>query len=137
MTNNLIIVDASIAVKWFIPEPDWEKAKEVLDKSQKDASTILVPSLFYYEIGNVFLTKHVTQEDIKKFINELSNLPISIYELDALSVPVVYAIAKKCITSFYDAMYLFLMIQRQCPFVTADKKLYDKTKNDFPNIQLL
>jgi len=137
MINNFIVVDASVAIKWFIPEPDWENANALLKKIHQDKSSIIVPSLFYYEIGNVLLTKHVTQEDVKHSMNELKNMPIISYEIEATSIPIAYAIAKKYILSFYDDMYLFVMIQRQCPFITADKKLYDKTKKDFPNIQLL
>ena len=47
-----LVVDASVALKWFVEEDDSKKALDVLDYITEKAIPI-VPTLFFYEISNV------------------------------------------------------------------------------------
>ncbi len=57
--------------------------------------------------------------------------PISILFDEAFQIAVKYK------RSFYDSLYLALSVKENCEFVTADEKLYNAVKQDFPKMILL
>ena len=54
-----IVVDASVAIKWFNvkDEDNVDLALEIQKQKTENIMEIIVPSLFFLEIVNVFLTK--------------------------------------------------------------------------------
>ena len=54
--NQALVIDASVALKWFVEEEQTNKAQEVLDYVT-DKAIPIVPSLFFYEISNVLRYK--------------------------------------------------------------------------------
>ena len=47
----IVVVDASVAVKWFLPEPFSEAAARLLDASCE----LVAPDLMRLEVGSAFL----------------------------------------------------------------------------------
>ena len=131
------IIDASVAIKWFYHENDQAKAQTILQQIKTGEINILVPLLFFYEVGNVFVTKKERPQIIRNAFSLLSRLHFHIQHNEEKQIPDISAFAKKYELSFYDGVYTFLMKEKAYPFITADKKLYNKLKNHFSNIQLL
>jgi predicted nucleic acid-binding protein len=50
---NACVVDASVAVKWFLPEIHWEAAWRLRDSQ----IALQVPAFFELEFGNVLCKK--------------------------------------------------------------------------------
>lgn len=48
MQNNLVVLDASIAIKWFHTEPDSEAAERIRGRIVNGELRIVVPPLFFY-----------------------------------------------------------------------------------------
>jgi predicted nucleic acid-binding protein len=48
-----VVLDASVGVKWFRDEPGSERARDLLKAHGAGEITIVVPSLFVYELMNV------------------------------------------------------------------------------------
>lgn len=48
-----IVVDSSVAIKWFVPQPNSIKAREILDAYQDGSLLLLAPDLIYSEVGNI------------------------------------------------------------------------------------
>ena len=46
------IIDASIAVKWFVAERDSEKALTLRGMYEREKIELVAPSLIYYEVAN-------------------------------------------------------------------------------------
>ena len=46
------VVDASVALKWFVTEPDSDRALALLDDHLGGTRRILGPSLLPFEVGN-------------------------------------------------------------------------------------
>lgn len=42
---SLYVIDAGIAVKWFIPEPDSDKARQLLEHYNQGADDLVAPDL--------------------------------------------------------------------------------------------
>lgn len=58
-----IVVDASVAIKWFIPEIHATAAGRLLEKNLK----LLAPDLIFAEIGNILWKKCRLNSTIKFF----------------------------------------------------------------------
>lgn len=49
----LVVIDASVAIKWFLPEKESEKALRIRDEHAEGAIDLAAPDLLYYEVANV------------------------------------------------------------------------------------
>lgn len=132
-----LVVDASVAIKWFFKEENWEKADVVLEDMKQTQTTLLLPDIFYYEIGSVLLKKNESEERAAEILSLLQLLHPVIVPIETIPFTTIYQLAKHHTLSFYDASYLALVQNSQCRLITADKKLYEKTHSIFPLIQLL
>lgn len=50
MSDRLIVLDASVGVKWFIPEAGQDEALALLAHAAGGDATLVVPDLFVYEV---------------------------------------------------------------------------------------
>ncbi len=131
-----IVVDSSVAIKWFVPQPNSTKAREILDAYQNGYMIILAPDLIYAEVGNIIWKLHrfqgLSQVDAQEILNtfqaiELVITPSSLLLADAYHIAVAHQ------RTVYDSLYLALSLQQQCQFVTADEKLVNSVSSFFPN----
>ena len=135
--RNSVILDASVVVKWFTQESDSDKAIEYLKSFQKNEITILVPSLLFYELGNTILKKGGSEKMIGAIQQKLQNLQLEIRDIGLDWLKSIYQNSFEYSITFYDAAYVTLMQNKNCTFVTADKKLFEKTKKKFAGVTLL
>ena len=116
------MVDASVAVKWLLPEVHSAAALTLLN-----AATILhAPDLLYPEVANA-LWKRVRSGEIavdkaKDLLAWLSTLPLTLHP----SLPLILSatdIACRYDRTVYDSIYLALAVREGVALVTADRKL--------------
>ncbi len=122
------MVDASVAIKWFLPEIHGDAALRLLDNDHD----LLVPDLIFPEIGNV-LWKRVRRREVtvsaaSATLEAFVSLPFQIYPSRPL-MPLALEIACRTQRSVYDSLYLAVAVLRQCPMVTADRRLHDALKS--------
>jgi len=118
-----LVVDASVAIKWYVPEVGSEEASAIL---QRD-TTLLAPDLLVAELGNVIWKKVLrgeldpseADEIIQSFVN---SCPVDLRS-SRLLVPAAVEVAVRLQHPVYDALYLTLAIAEDCPLVTADDRL--------------
>jgi len=121
------IVDASVVVKWFLPEPFSDAARRLRGDNIHCSS----PDLLLLEAPNV-LWKHVIRGNLdlttaREAVDALSVAPIRVHGADSLFAE-AFRLALETRRSVYDCTYLALAIQEDCPLVTADRKFYDALK---------
>lgn len=119
------VVDASVVIKWFVPEVLGEAALHVLD-AEKD---LVAPDHLFAETANA-IRKRVRQ---KEFSREQGRQIIS--RIDAESeiklvscrdlAGYAYEIATTYGRSIYDALYVALAVKRETCLITADDRLYE------------
>lgn len=123
-----LVVDASVVIKWFVPEVDTENAAAILESGQE----LWTPDLAVSEIGNIlwkkFRLKELTKKEIFTIGKELNNVPIRIQNSIEL-VEATLEIATVFDRTFYDSLYLALAVQLDCEFITADRKLFNVISN--------
>jgi len=117
-----LVIDASIAVKWFIPESHSINALKLLDTGCE----LLAPDLIFAEFGNVLWKKwmrnELDSEVIFPILADLCRMRLRIAPTTALADKAA-AIAITYRRSFYDSIYLALAVTAQGRMVTADEKL--------------
>jgi predicted nucleic acid-binding protein len=126
---NTIVLDASVAAKWFLPAAGETLVKEataLLDRYAKGEIRFLVPDLFWAEIGNI-LWKAVrqnrcTEDSAEKAISSLVARKLPTVSSEQL-LPGAFAIATTFDRTVYDSIYVALAITSKSQLVTADERL--------------
>jgi predicted nucleic acid-binding protein len=118
------VVDASVAVQWFLPERNSEAAVRLRGREYQ----LFGPNLLLLEINNVLL-KHVRRKEISRAAAEriraaVAYSPILIHSDRTLLDP-AYELASQTGCGLYDALYLALAVKIQGQLVTADRRLYN------------
>lgn len=115
-------VDASVAVKWFIPEALSGEAAAWLGAD----SELFVPELFFAEIPNVLWKKVVRRElsenEARRAHQRIAEVGFRVVSNRAVA-PAALDLAFTLRRSAYDCIYLAVATAFEAPLVTADRKL--------------
>ncbi|QQS31688.1 MAG: type II toxin-antitoxin system VapC family toxin [Acidobacteriota bacterium] len=118
------VVDASVAVKWYVPETLNHQADTLLTQSD----VLYAPDLVIPEFGNIIWKKirrsELTEGEGTAIVKAFSRSGLRI----RAHRPVAHsAFVGACLSgqTVYDWTYLALAISLSCEFVTADRKFYD------------
>ena len=126
-----LVVDASVAAKWSIPEADSDKAVMLRNRHVEGVLALMAPDLFVYEVANALV--YHPELSVEEMIEDIKALCMIGVELVPPSSELVSSIAEKArlaTVSVYDSSYLTLAEALATNLVTADRKLYDKVKKE-------
>lgn len=117
-----VVVDASVALKWFVPEEHAAEALRFLDGTFH----LLAPELLFPELGNILWKKmrrgELNAAEARAVLAALAHVPLEVVPASAL-VEAALEIAIAYDRTVYDALHLALAVARKCAFVTADARL--------------
>lgn len=126
----MIVLDASVVTKWFFPEDQSLAALKLKTLHERNELKISAPILLLFELGSVSISKKVpTKTTFNQNFRNLFDLGINFIGPNSSLLETTFFIANQHKLSFYDATYVALAQQLHCDFITADKKLVEKTKN--------
>lgn len=121
---SAFVVDASIAVKWFFPEVHDAEALRLV----RGGHDLLVPDVFFAEFGNALWKRlrrgETTAAVAAGAVDELGRLFFQVHPSQAL-IPLALDLATRFERTVYDSMYVAVAVLRQCPVVTADRRLHE------------
>ena len=134
---DTVVVDSSVAIKWFVVEPYSVEAHYVLEEYQAGTLTLLAPDLLYAEVGNIVWKKHRFQnlatEDAEEVLAAFRLVTFMVTSCAAL-LEEAYRLAMTHQRTVYDAMYLALSLRENCRWVTADERIVNALGAIFPQI---
>lgn len=117
------VVDASVAIKWFVPEIHSDAAL----RARHGGYRLHVPAFMMLELGNVLAKKirrmELTRHEGDAILKELKHLPLQ-QHADERLFPAAYTLACETHRSLYDCLYLALAEAVDGILVTADRKFY-------------
>ncbi|MBI1743903.1 type II toxin-antitoxin system VapC family toxin [Candidatus Acetothermia bacterium] len=121
------VVDASVAIKWYLPEVLSGQAEQFLEAAAEEDSRLLAPDLIVAELGNILWKKHrlgeLAPSEVQQVLGHIrTSFPIQLYASLSL-VESAWEIARVYQRSVYDALYVALAEQRDAVFITADQRL--------------
>lgn len=124
---SALVVDASVAVKWFFPEPHAQAARRALS----DRRTLLAPDLIWAEVGNVLWKRaqraEISPEVARDMLRQFKRFPLRTFTAKTLLEP-AWSLAAHYRISVYDGLYLALAVSRHGKLVTADRPFHDTVK---------
>ena len=116
-----LVVDASVAIKWLLPEEHSEAAYSLLGRFDLRA-----PDLLWAESGNILWKKwrrnELTSEEVEEILPDLRRFPLRVVPSEPLC-DLAWDVASRFDRTFYDSLYLALAASDSCPLVTADLRL--------------
>jgi predicted nucleic acid-binding protein len=132
------IVDASVAAKWFLPrkqEPLADEAGEILRDYAGGIVQLLVPDLFWPEIGNILWkaarSGRISNSSAAESLDLMQKFNLNTSPCEPLLKEAV-AIALALDRTVYDAIYVALAVVSNAPLITADERLANALAARFP-----
>jgi predicted nucleic acid-binding protein len=130
------VVDASVAVKWYLPEQHSEDAARLCH-----SGTVLeAPDLLHSEVGNALWKRvrrsELTRDQAGEIIAALSLMPIEIYPSRLLAAAAVQIACETDLT-VYDSLYIATAMLTGSRLVTADRRVFETARNNAPLKDLL
>ncbi|MBS3168645.1 type II toxin-antitoxin system VapC family toxin [Candidatus Woesearchaeota archaeon] len=129
MERQKKVVDASIGVKWFSPEEDTPKSRELLKNHIEKKIKIIVPDLFFYEVLNALRFNKNSEKYLKKVALDLESFELEIINV---SLPLLEKSVENSVKynlTIYDAVYLTIAKEFNNKLISADKKILSSNKN--------
>lgn len=125
-----ICVDASLVIKWLLPEEGSDTALKLFELWLKKDLTLIAPSLIDYEIGTTIRQKvlrgHLNSNDLFPIFDFYRRSGLQLFHLTDLVEKSVSAAAHLDQPTIYDVAYLLTAKQQEADYVTADEKFYKK-----------
>ncbi|MGQ0594619.1 MAG: type II toxin-antitoxin system VapC family toxin [Gammaproteobacteria bacterium] len=122
------VVDASVAVKWFLPEVQSAEAVRLL----RDDYLLFAPDLIFAEFGNVlwkkWRRKEIEADVARRILEDFRRFPLEVHSSETL-LAAAWTIAEELHRTMYDSLYLALAESKGYRLVTADHKLYNSLKD--------
>jgi len=138
--ESTLAVDASVVVKWLLPELGHESAMEILAAYQEGLIDLVAPYLVVSEVGNV-IGKRQRRGELSEaqaqycFEYFLRNLPILLDSEPASLSALRLGMAHR--HPYYDCLYLALALENRCDLITADRKFFIAMRPAFSCVRLL
>ncbi|MDZ8051750.1 MAG: type II toxin-antitoxin system VapC family toxin [Aulosira sp. ZfuVER01] len=126
MTTLRCVLDVSVCIKHFVPDPISSKVDQLLSHVANSQNQFFVPDLFYIESANVlwkyiraglYPTAKVTADLATLKSLQLHVVSTADLMVDAVTIALTYGI------SAYDASYVALSQQVSATLLTLDGKL--------------
>jgi len=118
-----IVVDSSVAVKWFSEEDDTDKALLLRDQHLKGARRVVASDLLYHEVSNALRFKRTYDEDrLNQAVESLFAFHLHTWPVDSTLLRRAATIAYKGSVTLYDAVPVALAGLRGTICITADEE---------------
>ena len=121
---SLLVIDASIAVKWVVEEEGTPQALALRRRTK-----LIAPELLVAECANILWKKvardELSQEEALVAAKLLQSADIELLPMRSL-FDAATGLAIELDHPAYDCIYLALAIEKDCPFVTADERFLRK-----------
>lgn len=121
------VIDVSVAIKWYIPEPLYGHAVDFLDSLKQPDVQFYAPDLIIPELGNVLWKKvrgnELSSDEAEKITDILCEafpvmlLDSTLYLKGAMKLALIYG------RTIYDSLYLATAIAHEGCLITADHKM--------------
>jgi predicted nucleic acid-binding protein len=118
-----IVVDASVAIKWYVPEIHSAAAVRLLDSD----FILLAPDLIGAELANAVWKKvrraEISRQEGNEILAAFDKLQIELGPTRPL-LAAAFEAAVALDRTVYDCLYLALAVAQNCSFFTADRKFH-------------
>ena len=119
---SVFVVDASVVVKWFVPEIHSDAARGLLALPHE----YVAPDLLFAETANTIWKKirrkELTAEEGQQLVADIGQIAVETVSCRALAED-AHALANATGRTAYDSMYIALAVRLDTRLITADDRL--------------
>ena len=119
---SIFVLDASVVLKWFVPEVHSGAARRLLDTEHQ----YFAPDLLIPEAGNAIWKKvrrgELTADEAQRLVADLSKVAVDTIATRGL-IAEACALANATGRSVYDSTYVALAVRLDTQLITADDRL--------------
>lgn len=121
-----VVVDASVAVKWFNTESGTREALALRDDHVGSRVVLAAPSLLVWEVGNALrYSQAIGADRVERAIRDLVDLQVILVEPDPEWMQQAAGLAFRRGLTLYDASYLALAQHLRADLYTADERMLE------------
>lgn len=124
--GRILVIDASVAAKWFVDEPDADAARSVLLDLRDRPDWFSVPELFFVEMLSVLSKMTESEEQLKKLLGILEDLGLARLGLGHETLARAAELAYSWGLSACDAVYAATADMLGGLWLTADARAHEK-----------
>jgi predicted nucleic acid-binding protein len=125
--NGRVVVDASVATKWIVPEDDSDLADALLTSTAR----LHAPAFLAMEVANALWSKmqrgELDEAKARASLEYLRRIPLTAWQGEE-PLPATLGLAKQLDHAVYDCAYLALALHLEAVYVTADLRFWRKTE---------
>ena len=127
---NSYVIDASVAVKWFIPdatiETEVDRALQLLASAQRDEARFLQPAHWVSEVAAVLV--RLAPKTVGSSVEALMALAFVKTANDVGHYQRAISLAMKLDHHLFDTLYHAVALEEKATLITANRKYYDKAR---------
>jgi predicted nucleic acid-binding protein len=126
-----IVIDTSVLIKWFKTRDEdlLKEARALLEEVETRPLDVHVPALLLYEVGNILLVKtRLGSVGLDNAIERLETLPFIVAPPATPLLKRAARLGRELALTFYDASFLALAVELDCPYITADRRLFERAR---------
>jgi predicted nucleic acid-binding protein len=135
---TLVVVDASVGVKWFLRETSealTDQAVGLLDRYDRQEIQFVVPGLFYVEIANA-IWRALRGGRVSRAVSDQALVLLTQRQFATVPSQRLLAGAFQIAADFqrtvYDSIYVALAMESKAQLITADERLANALAARFP-----
>jgi predicted nucleic acid-binding protein len=137
----VICVDASVAARWVLEEPDSDRAEALYVDTIGDDEMIYAPPLLRFDVANVIRRRMVSRglplAEADRIFVQFLQFRVVLKAPDVMFSR-AFAIAEEfVIPAIYDAIYIALAEWLGCDYWTADRRIQRVVGQRLPFVRLL
>ena len=121
------VLDASVAAKWVLPEPDGASAVRLFDRYAAGEISLIAPDLLLAEVASLLAKRHrrkqISAEQAREASGLMTDAAPKLFDT-GLRLHRALDLSLRYRMSLRDCLYLALAIEHDCPFLTADRRLF-------------
>lgn len=126
-----VLLDTSVVVKWFVPEPDSIKALALRQAHAEGQLQLFVPDWLLMELSNALRKSgKISTKAIPKSLRSLYDYGIGVIPFDSETLAASLSLCDEYGLTSYDSYFVALAGTLGIPLVTADGKMISRLSSD-------
>ena len=130
------VLDCSVALKWFLPEPLSDEAAVVLGRHQSGAVSLVAPEVVLAEFGHGLrkdvVSGGLSREKATEALEDFVSIGVPTAPTRELATRAL-VLALDHMATFYDALYVALAEREDCVVLTGRRTHGERVHRPSPN----